>query len=338
VREAGPRADVRSEIEPLRASVEQVWRAAVAAKRRDEEAPFDVVAAGGESPSGPRWSLLIAAALLLTLGVASWLRWGRPEPTPADVVALVDRAGGEVWVDGSALLEPAPPLLAGASVRTGEQGRVALALTLGHSVRLAERSELRVGTAGRLVLERGRLYVDSRGESTAVEVATPFGSVRELGTQFSVAVPEASGEDLATPHLEVAVRRGAVALEHEGAQLRVNAGERAEVRASGTTVLQMSAADPAWDWTLAIAPAFELEGSSLSEFLVWLGAETGWEIHFVAAELEDVARSTVLHGDLGALDPRRTPGNVFPLTDLDYVLEESLEENGGVRRLIVRRR
>jgi hypothetical protein len=103
------------------------------------------------------------------------------------------------------------------------------------------------------------------------------------------------------------VRQGAVALlDRPGAadSSLVAAGEQWTLARGGTvTRSPIATSGPAWDWVLAIAPPFEIEGRRLEDFLAWVERETGWRV-----ELDPDARSVAsqairLHGSIAGLPP-----------------------------------
>jgi hypothetical protein len=84
----------------------------------------------------------------------------------------------------------------------------------------------------------------------------------------------------------------------------------------------VAASAEAWSWAIEAAPPFELEGSTLASYLGWLERETGWEIAFANETLAAEATAIELHGDLGPLDPRQTPAEVLPSTEIPYRIEQ----------------
>jgi hypothetical protein len=81
---------------------------------------------------------------------------------------------------------------------------------------------------------------------------------------------------------------------------------------------------PAWDWVVATAPAFELEGSTLGELLAWVSRETGWRVRFSEPELAGSADAIVLHGDLNGLRPDQAPFAVLPGAGLEGELDDGV--------------
>ena len=78
---------------------------------------------------------------------------------------------------------------------------------------------------------------------------------------------------------------------------------------------------PGWEWVLAAAAGFEVEGRSLEEFLAWVSHETGWQVRFEDPALAASARPIVLHGAIGNLPPDQAPFAVLPGAGLEGKLE-----------------
>ena len=147
-------------------------------------------------------------------------------------------------------------------------------------------------------------------------VATPLGTVSELGTQFEVR--------LVAEGLRVRVREGEVALRRLGRTHTADAGVELTVTAAGVVhTAALPAFGAAWEWTQAIAPPFPLEGSSLSEFLAWVSRESGRRVAGSAMAAGEPARATVLHGSLAGLTPEESLAVVLPSCGLGFRLDDA---------------
>jgi ferric-dicitrate binding protein FerR (iron transport regulator) len=201
----------------------------------------------------------------------------------AAVTARADRVHGRVEVEspvaGGPDLAPARVLAAGDVVAVGSRlttsgtaekgaGGVALRMPGGASLRLAEATRMRLLSGEQIELERGAVYVDhasGEGDRARIEVVTPFGSVEEIGTQFSVRRSEAESQ------LEVRVREGEVRVVRPGATASARAGIELLVAKDGSIRRrEIAAHGPEWDWVLDRAPGFDIEGRTLGEFLRWI--------------------------------------------------------------------
>ncbi len=118
--------------------------------------------------------------------------------------------------------------------------------------------------------------MDSRGPlGSAVEpleIRTPLGTVRDIGTQFEVRLAES---------LRISVREGRVSFEGQGDRVELDAGDELEAGEAGRTLRHGN--DPfgvEWSWIDGITPMMELEGRSAREFLDWAARESGLRLSF----------------------------------------------------------
>ena len=165
--------------------------------------------------------LALAAMLVVALSIGLWWRTLR-SPAGSAAIAAVDRVQGMVHAEG-VVLETGAELAIGAEITTaaGDPERVWVALRLAgtQSVRLHAGSRLRLVDGSVLDLLEGAVYVDSALKGQALQIRTPLGNVREIGTQFEVRLDD----DLAA--LRVRVREGQVELSRGGELHSAVAGE-----------------------------------------------------------------------------------------------------------------
>ncbi|MCG8461705.1 MAG: FecR family protein [Holophagales bacterium] len=194
-------------------------------------------------------------------------------------------------------------------------GSAAFRLAGGVSLRLGAGTRLRFADAGTLELGSGAVYVDSPLDAGAsLEIRTPFGSARNVGTQFELSL-EADG-------LRVRVREGRLELRGAESSATVAAGE--ELRLSDRGPGQPTAIPihgEAWQRWQRLAAPFELEGATLGQFLRWLGRETGRQIRFADAALAVEAESIRLHGDLQGAGPEESAPWVLETCGLEGRVE-----------------
>ncbi|MGH9464714.1 MAG: FecR domain-containing protein, partial [Thermoanaerobaculia bacterium] len=270
----------------------------------------------------------LAASLLVAL-LLGWRWTARRAPGSPEMVASVERATGEVRVRNdrgpAEAIGAGTHLPVGALLETSDGGgrsasRALLRLTGGGSVRLDSGTRVRLTSSRQLELVRGALYFDSGAPAAAggaVEVATAFGIVRDVGTQFEVRL---SGE---RDGVRVRVREGRVALDAEGASHSATGGEELSLRPDGSVVrATVARSGPDWDWVLATAPSFEIEGRSLPAYLDWIGRETGWDIRYESDALAASAKAIRLHGTIAALTLEESLSLVLPGSGLAYRLED----------------
>jgi ferric-dicitrate binding protein FerR (iron transport regulator) len=303
IRLAGPRPAVPEErLGRIRAVVHASWRQSVGRDRRR----------GLAAVIG--WPLATAAAIAVLVGGFYWLH-DRGRGAGTQVATIVRAEGRVLRLDGRAA-ESGGRLDEGGGVATGPDGRAALRTRDGVSVRVDSGTEMRLTAAGVLELERGAIYVDTRGSALlrALEVRTRLGTISDVGTQFEVR--------LAGDGLQLTVRTGAARLARGGTMSPAPAGTRLRVDSGGAVETSGVAADGSdWDWVEAIAPPFEIEGRTLGDYLDWLAQETGWQVTFAEASMAGSARTIVLHGSTSGLRPGDTPDAVLPACGLRPRLE-----------------
>jgi ferric-dicitrate binding protein FerR (iron transport regulator) len=266
-----------------------------------------------------RWALGagIAASLLL---VGTLLAFWLPPVGNGGVLATVERTvGGVERLAGDAWqpLEPGRSSLGtGRRLRTRADGRAALALAGGESLRLAEDTEIMLDAPGRIYVAQGTVYVDTgdaRG-AARIEVVTPAGTARDLGTQFELLVAGAA--------LRLRVREGVVALDHGGRSLTGAAGEQLAIDALGQVARDAIPADSSlWQWAESIAPTPDMDGKPAAALIAWAARETGRRLRYESPEVEERAASVILHGSIRNLPPLAVLEAMLATTDLEYVLE-----------------
>jgi hypothetical protein len=237
---------------------------------------------------------------------------------PNVVVASVTRATGEVrsregmWTGWKAAAAERQ-IHDGATVITGSDGRAALTLADGVSLRLDHDTRIAFEDAEHLDVLAGAVYVDSGADSASaqrLQVRTPAGAVRHVGTQYEVRLV-----DDAT---RIRVREGRVELTPaEGGSQSVAAGEQVVVSRAGVLAREpVATSGSEWEWVLRVAPPFDIDGRRVREFLTWAGRELGRDIVFASAESEQEANRAVLSGSMSGLTPAEAVAAVLPTTRL----------------------
>ena len=100
--------------------------------------------------------------------------------------------------------------------------------------------------------------------------------------------------------LIVGVRDGLVEVATKNQQsLSVNKGRYLELAISGVQFERpIQNADPSWDWIETIVPDFEIEGTSLKQYLVWYANERGFELNWSDGVSEEKAENVMLSGSI----------------------------------------
>lgn len=255
----------------------------------------------------------IAAVLLVA--VLGWFM--RPPGTAPAAAAMVVR-----HVQGSAeradargapvALARHQRLAAGDVLRTGA-GHIALSYGR-FEVRMNRDTQLALA-GDSLELLAGEIFVsgDSAASERGLVVRTARGSVRDIGTQFTVRLSQ--GE------LRAIVREGSIELTAAGSSYLVDAGAASARQIAVTPAGEIMLADAAargadWDWIHRAGAAFDLDGASALAFLEWVARETGRELAFAGEAARIYANTTLLHGDIAGLAPAQALEPVLATTDL----------------------
>jgi len=272
-----------------------------------------------------RWYAL--AASLAIVGVAGFIaqRVLVDSPELAALLTItngsVDRfePDGDAWVgiNGSGVR-----IDAGTRIRTGAAGTVALELSDGGSLRLDQNSEIVIGRSD-VVLAAGRMYFDSYGRPAdlAISVSTPYGTVRDIGTQFEVLLrPDA---------MRIRVREGEIVVTSDAAvAVTGQAGEEIDFLPSGTASRRPFAADDEeWLWvqSLATPPA---SGSVLT-YLRWIERETGIMLRFESATVQLAAENLPFEGTVEGMTGA-TPAQVLESIEPTSRFTVTRDEDGAI--------
>lgn len=262
--------------------------------------------------------LLAGVAAALVVGVALVLRLTSPIAQGGELARIervsggVELATGDSWMP---LAENRASMGTGRRLRTRVDGRVAVGLLVGGSLRLAGDTEVMFDAPGRLYVQRGTIYVDSGPGSGAarLEVVTPAGTARDIGTQFELQVTGSA--------LRLRVREGSVALDRGGRTLTGQAGEQVSIDGfDGVTRSPIAPDDPAWQWAESIAPMPDMDGKPAAALISWVARETGRRLRYESALVERRATAVILHGDVRHLAPIEALEVMLATTDLKFEL------------------
>lgn len=255
-----------------------------------------------------------AAAAVLAFCVASLLRWIPRSVEQGELARVVRIVGGVEFASGdnwTTLTDSPPHLTGGVKLRTHGDGRAVLSLAGGESLRLAGNTEVMLDAPGRLYLRSGMLYADSgaRPAAARLEVVTPAGTARDLGTQFELSVAGAA--------LRLRVREGTVSLDRGGQSLTGQAGEQIEIDGIGTVLrARIPPHDAAWQWAEALAPMPDMDGKPVAALIAWVARETGRHVAYESPLVEQRASAVILHGDIRHLPPLAALEAMLATTDL----------------------
>lgn len=257
--------------------VQMHWRQTVAVRARNRQRRF---ALGG----------LLAASLVVTVGL--FLR--QPAPTAPVPVATIERIHGDVLVRTSAssvwrpLTRGAFSLVDGTRLRT-LNGALRVRTHNGGSVRIDSATVVSFLADANLSLETGRVYFDSGASNAHVNITTPLGTIRNLGTQFSVRLDDET--------LAIAMRSGTTVLTGKGSgDATTHSGQRRVMFMNGAAAQVETIDDTAgeWAWADALSGEFLLDGQTAEKYLEWVTRETGLTYRFASDHAQDTARREVI--------------------------------------------
>ena len=211
-------------------------------------------------------------------------------------------------------------ITAGEVIETGDDAGIGLAWGNGGSLRVDQNTRVEFTSADSVYLRSGRIYFDSQGETVAaitgsgLEITTDHGSVKHVGTQYMTAV---SARDLT-----VSVREGEVEVDGQYVDAEVAvAGEQLTVAGGARpSVLNITGYGEAWAWIETTAPAVDVDGQSVDQFLTWIGRETGLEVVYESPVAEQMARDGILKGNVD-MDPRDELRFRMSGEDLNYRID-----------------
>jgi ferric-dicitrate binding protein FerR (iron transport regulator) len=186
---------------------------------------------------------------------------------------------------------------------------------------MAPGTEVMLDAPGRVYVSQGTVYVDSgqRPSGTPIEVVTPAGTARDLGTQFELLVDSS--------RLRLRVREGRVAVEQGGRSVTGAAGEQVSIDEFGGVSRAAIAPDAtAWQWAESIAPVPDMDGKPASQLIAWVARETGRRLRYESPETEQRAARAILHGNIRNLAPFEALSAMLATTDLEYVLDGDIME------------
>ena len=311
LRSAGPRDKPPVAVErAVHSRLRAEWRALVAEGHRHRQ----------------RRAGFALAAGLLAAAVGVWVAMPRPTG-PAGVVATLALATGEVrvrsgWLDGWDSVSSGQALASGQAVRTGSAGRGVLTLPGGVSARMDHDTRIVLAGGDQVVLERGALYVDAGPGPTPaapLDVVTPAGSLRHVGTQYEVRLLE-SGVRLRVREGRVEWQAKNGAVEHSGTGEQLTISNDGSVERAPAPLYGES-----WDWIAATTPAIDIEGLPLAEFLSWAARELGREVVYATPGIESEVAGIVVHGSIVGLTPLQALDAVLATTSVrTEVVEGSL--------------
>ena len=311
LRSAPPRpAPSATDIESVRSAVREEWLA-LYGRRRVRRRLVSLAAAA---------SIVVAiAASLLVLRV--------PSAVP-EQVATIERSTGPIYLlDEQSVLHESPGLAdvsTGQTLVTGDDAALALAWLGGGSLRIDENSRVEFLAPGEIFLRDGQVYFDSQPSAlqagvqplvmAAFAIRTEEGVIRHVGTQYMAGVT-ATG-------VTVSVREGQVRFVGNAVDATAAAGQQVRLRGNARpSYTNISAHGEIWHWVEKISPAVIVDKRSAHEFIVWVARESGLDVQFADDAAEQLARTTIMNGGSGILEPRTALQVLLQTTTLQADIE-----------------
>jgi hypothetical protein len=216
------------------------------------------------------------------------------------------------WVFGHRTLQVGDALRVGDALTA--RGPTLLTLARGGTLRIVGGTTLGVTGPMQLSFERGLLYVDMPpGSPTTnpLRVTSRAGTVEHVGTEFEIMSGDQS--------VRIRVREGQIRFLGQSQTIVADAGTELLAMPGGqVTERPVDTFGRDWLWTAALAPDYEIEGSSLIEFLHWVSREMGRPLDFADAHAREVADHTILHGSVKGQAPMDALSTVLATTSLNY--------------------
>ena len=267
-----------------------------------------------------------ACASVAVLVVTVLLFPGGTTAVPANI-QVVSVNGDSTVSMGEAGFEPLSQgrtLSPGNRITTGENAYTAISFD-GRDLRLNTGTTILILEDG-LKLAAGEVYVSNERATSdrPFTVRTSLGDISDIGTQFTVSMNEGG--------LSSSVRRGVILLITPTAEYRAEATAQDSSRItldkrSGVNIQRTEHGSKKWEWIYYSGPDFKLEGRSVHDFLQWSSRETGLEIQYATNSAEVYAHTTILHGEIGKLNPRQAIQPILATTHLvsEYTSRSNLQ-------------
>ena len=300
----------------VRAAVQDAWE--------ETARPTAPPRTQGPARNWVSWAGMAVAASVLAAVIGLFLV-GQPAGEREVIGSLARARDGTIEVDKRFFRHRT--LAAGDAVHVGDHftagGAALILLTQGGTLRVADGSVIAVASASELQLRRGTLYVDKpSGVPSAgrLHVMTRAGLVEHVGTEFEVFSDDRI--------VRIRVREGQVRFfGAKGAQLAPAGTELVAASDGQVTRQSVPTYGRDWQWTVALAPEFAVEGRSLSDYLEWISRELGRTVVFADARARAHAQRTILHG------PVRSPATLDALAEILSSTSLMYELDDGVIRV-----
>jgi hypothetical protein len=260
----------------------------------------------------------LAAAFLLAVRLVQ--ESDRDAPGMPSLTATLTSATGPLERAGRpnqpTMLRIGDAVTARDQIQTPRAVVAAFTLASGAVLRVNERTRVHIESPSGVRVERGTVYLDTESASpdAAIEVRTPLGVIRDIGTQFEV--------DVTALRTRVRVRDGEVVLTRNSSETRAGRGTQIVVAADGVATSAVLVFGADWEWIGRVPSAFDLSAHTLMEFLTWVSRETGYTVAFENEDLATRVTGMTVQGSIDGLTPEEALEAVLPATGLEYSLRD----------------
>jgi ferric-dicitrate binding protein FerR (iron transport regulator) len=219
-------------------------------------------------------------------------------------------------VDGSLRSGTATRMMLEPGVEVLADGTSRVVTPHGAELRLQAGTRVRWDGPETLSLADGSVYVATQGRAS-VEIRTPVGTVRDIGTRFMVALRD--GE------LEVAMREGRTEITSDHGVFTASSdgrtGDVVEVDGGGIRARREPTSAARWAWIFEAHPGYRSD--RVGELLDRIAADLGLGLAWVDPETEARAARQRIRGDLAGMGPEEALAVVLATSGL-----ERLDGNG----------
>jgi len=270
----------------------------------------------GAPGSRQRKIIAIAASLAVVIG-AVFIFSKLPLAPETASLASVERVLGEVKAAGNPASR-GDPIQSDSAIITGKDSRIALRMSGGQSLRIDAASRVVFHSASHISLDSGAVYIDTAlaSESSMMLVTTPLGTATDIGTQFQVRMHGMV--------MVVGVRRGLVEiLRDDQVKLEVDGGHSVELDVNGASGARtLDTNDPDWDWIETVLPEFDIQGSTLAQYLEWYANELAMDLVWADEDSEKKAARTMLTGSINGTSLDQGLMMVKQIAPFEYQLSD----------------
>jgi len=277
-----------------------------------------------------------AIAATVVLGIAVAFNALQGTAVNAVQIATIGNSHGSIYLLGEQSelrkMTDLESISAEQFIVTGADAGIGLEWGSGGSLRVDKNTRIEFISADSVYLHSGQIYFDVKPSALSASISagsneiaalnsvsgfkieTDHGLVRHVGTQFMTLVD--------ADRLSVSVREGEVSVDGVYLEEAVAvAGQQMTLSGRARpSLLDIDKFGEAWNWIEATAPAANINGRSVDEFLTWIGRETGLQISYASLDAKQMAQNGILRGNVD-MAPRDELAFRMSGEDLSYRID-----------------